>query len=100
MFIHSVYFWLRPDLSADDVQAFESGLNGLCNIETVRRAYTGTPAGTDRPIIDSSFTKALILVFDDQSAHDAYQVHPVHDDFREKCATFWSDIKIYDVSTP
>jgi hypothetical protein len=37
-----------------------------------------------------------VLVFPDQSAHDAYQVHPVHDRFRSECAGFWTTVQIYD----
>jgi hypothetical protein len=54
------------------------------------------PADTDRPIIDRSYSYALILTFADKAAHDAYQVHPTHDKFRTECGHLWSRVQIYD----
>ena len=95
MFVHSVYFWLRPDLSATERQTFLDDLNALLTIESVRFGFVGTPADTDRPIIDRSYSYALIVAFDDLAGHDAYQVHPIHDDFRGN-AHCWEKIVIYD----
>ncbi len=100
MFVHSVYFWLRADLTPEQRDTFEAGLQSLKAIPDVHTGYVGTPAATDRPIIDRSYSHALIAVFEDRQAHDAYQVHPDHDRFRSDCAGFWSDIRIYDCETP
>ena len=99
MFIHSVYFWLKDDLTAQQVDTFQQGIDSLTALPTVKTAYTGVPAPTDRPIIDSTYSQALILVFDDQAAHDAYQDHAVHEAFRETCDDFWHKIVIYDSVT-
>lgn len=99
MFLHSVYFRLREDLTDDDLQIFMDGVNSLTTIDSVRHGYVGTPAETNRPIIDKSYTHALLVIFDDRGGHDAYQVHPTHDAFRDTCASFWADVKIYDVDT-
>lgn len=101
MFLHSVYFWLRPDLGEADRRAFVQGLHSLTQIDSVEHGFFGAPASTDRPIIDRTYSYALVVVFRDAAGHDAYQAHPVHDVFRETCAGFWSDIRIYDcVATP
>jgi quinol monooxygenase YgiN len=99
MFIHSVYFSLRDDLSPAERRRFEDGIRSLVAIGAVERGYIGTPAATDRAIIDRNYTHALILSFADERAHDAYQVHPVHDRFREQCAGYWSGIRIFDTIT-
>jgi len=96
MFVHAVYFWLRDDLTSDERARFEAGIESLCGIEGVERGYIGSPAPTDRPVIERGYTRALVLVFADGAAQEAYQVHPVHDRFREECAGFWSDVRIYD----
>jgi hypothetical protein len=96
MFIHAVYFWLRPDLSASDSDEFAAGLRSLRGIEHVRAGYIGQPATTDRAVIERGYSKALVLVFPNQAAHDAYQTHPVHDRFRQQCAGFWTNLRIYD----
>lgn len=99
MFIHSVYFWLNPHLTEAQRAQFWAGVHSLTTIESVRQAYVGTPAATDRPIIDRSYSCALIVVFDDVAGHDAYQAHPIHDRFREECALFWIKVQIYDAMT-
>ena len=99
MFIHSVYFWLKPGLAPEQRAAFDAGVRSLTTIETVRQGYVGRPAATDREIIDRSYSCALVLVFEDQAGHDRYQVDPVHDRFREQCAAFWSKVLIYDATT-
>lgn len=99
MFIHSVYFSLRDDLTPAERQRFEDGIRSLAAIDSVAEGRIGVPAGTDRAIIDRDYTHALILAFRDERAHDAYQVHPVHDRFREQCAGYWSGIRIFDTIT-
>jgi hypothetical protein len=99
MFIHAVYFWLRPDLSSAELDKFGNGLESLHAIEQVRDGYIGRPAPTDRPVIERGYSRALVLVFPNQAAHDAYQTHPVHDRFREECGGFWTTLRIYDTIT-
>lgn len=95
-FIHSVYFWLRPELTAEQREAFVRGLESLRGIETVRHGWIGVPATTDRPVIDRSYSYALTLVFPNDAEQEAYQVHPVHDRFRRGFETFWTRVQIYD----
>jgi hypothetical protein len=96
MFVHSVYFWLRDDLSPSDKTTFVDGIRSLCAIETVQQGFVGVPASTNREIIDQSYSYALVVSFVDEAAHDAYQVHPVHDTFRARCGGSWKKIVIYD----
>jgi hypothetical protein len=99
MFIHAVYFWLRPDLKPAEREKFAAGLRSVRSIKGVQHAYIGVPAPTDRPVIDRSYSNSLVLVFHDQAAHDAYQVHPAHDRFREECGAYWSVVRIFDSVT-
>ncbi len=99
MFIHTVLFWLRDDLSAAETAAFVAGARSLTTIGSVQHGYLGTPAATNREIIDRSYSYALVAIFADQAAHDAYQVDPVHDRFRDECARLWRQVRIYDAVT-
>ena len=98
-FVHAVYFWLRQDLSAADRKKFVAGLESLRSIEGVRDGYIGVPAPTDRPVIERGYSWSLVLIFPDKAAHDAYQIHPVHDRFRAECGGFWTAVRIYDSVT-
>ncbi len=96
MFVHAVYFWLKGNLTQQELLEFQEGLNSLATIESVQQCHIGIPAETDREVIDRSYSYALVVVFADQSAHDLYQSHPTHDSFRDNCASFWEKVQIYD----
>jgi hypothetical protein len=95
VFIHSVYFWLKPELTQEQQDRFWAGVKALEEIPCLKLFFVGTPADTDRPVIDRSYSCALITGFDDQAGHDIYQDHPVHDKFRE-LAELWDKVLIYD----
>ncbi len=96
MFVHAVYFWLKPGLTDAQRKTFDEGVRSLATIESVRHGFIGTPASTDRPIIDRTYTYAAVIVFDDLAGHDVYQKHPTHDRFRDTCAPLCQRIQIYD----
>jgi hypothetical protein len=96
MFVHSVFFWLKDSLNPDQTDTFRRGLESLHEIPALRQFHVGTPAATDRPIIDRSYTFALLTVFDDQAGHDAYQEHPIHTAFAQTFQPFWTKVVIYD----
>jgi len=99
MFMHSVYFWLKADLTAQQRDQFWAGVKSLGDIPGLRFFFTGRPAETDRPVVDRSYSCALIVGFDDLPAHDFYQAHPIHDRFRE-IAHLWDRVQIYDATEP
>lgn len=97
MLVHTVYFWLKPELTAQQRADFRKGVESLAGIKAVDRIYVGTPAATTkRPIIDDSYAVALTVLCKDLAAHDAYQVDPIHLKFIENFKTFWSKVQIYD----
>ena len=97
MLVHTVYFWLKPELTAAQRADFRKGVESLGGIKAVKAIYVGTPAKTTkRPIIDDSYSFALTVVCADVAGHDAYQVHQIHDKFRTECAPFWAKVVIYD----
>lgn len=99
MFLHSVYFWLKPDLSSAESDKFWESVRALLTIASVRHGWVGSPAEANRPVIDSSYTCALVLVFDDGAGHDSYQVDPIHDKFRAECGPMFAKLVIYDALT-
>lgn len=96
MLVHSVFFWLKPDLGDEETAAFRAGLESLKGIEAAEAVFVGTPAETDRPVIDRSYTFGLTVLLPDMAAHDAYQVHPLHKAFLENFAQNWDRVLIYD----
>jgi hypothetical protein len=96
MFLHTVLFWLKPGLSSAEIRTFEAGLRRLTSIPTVRFRYLGTPAETDRPVIDRSYRYKLVVGFDDRAGHDVYQDIDTHQEFLKDCAQYWIKVQIYD----
>jgi hypothetical protein len=97
MLVHTVYFWLKPDLTAAQRADFRRGVESLGGIKAVDKIFVGTPAKTEkRPIIDDSYSVALTVLCQDIAAHDAYQVDPIHLAFINTFKTFWTRVQIYD----
>jgi Stress responsive A/B Barrel Domain len=96
MFVHTVFFWLRHPESNTDRASLAHGLHTLRAIDAIGQAHIGTPAPTRRPVIDHSYDFSLTLIFADQVAHDAYQVHPAHERFVADYAHLWERVQIYD----
>lgn len=96
MLVHSVYFWLTAEAAINEREMFKSKLSALKNIKSAHAVYVGTPAATDRPVIDRSYDYALTVIFTDIDAHDAYQSDPIHKDFLNNCAKMFEKVVIYD----
>jgi hypothetical protein len=96
MLIHSVYFWLRNDLSVQESKNFAAALNNLSAVKTVVSTHVGVPAETRRPVIDSSYSFSLILTFRNNKDQESYQTDPLHLAFIEKNKRYWTKVVVYD----
>ena len=97
MLVHTVYFWLKPELTEQQRADFRRGVESLGTIACVDKVYVGTPAKTEkRPIIDDSYSVALTVLCKDLAAHDGYQADPIHLAFINQFKSFWSRVQIYD----
>ena len=97
MLVHSVYFWLKPDLTDVQRAAFLHALSALKDVPGVTAFYLGTPASVPaRPVVELSFDHSITCVFENLAAHDAYQAHALHLAFLEVGRPLWSRVQIYD----
>lgn len=84
MFSHVVIFYTKPEVPnavADLVAGCETYLR---DIPGVRACHIGRMAPSPRPVVVQDYQVGLNLVFDDQAAEAAYQVHPRHLEFVAK----------------
>ena len=95
-FIHHVYFWLKNNGSKKDKQQLIEGLKKLTDIKTIDLYHIGQPAGTDRDVIDRSYSLSWMLVFKNKEDQDSYQVDPIHLKFVEECKDLWQKVVVYD----
>jgi hypothetical protein len=84
MFSHVVIFWTdpaRPNAVEELLAGCDQYLKG---IPGVLHYHAGRMVPSHRPVVDQSYQVALNVIFADQQAQDAYQVHPQHVEFLEK----------------
>ncbi len=96
IFIHHVYFWLKNADSAEDRAKLLEGLEKLAEVKSIRSVHIGKPAGTDRDVIDGSYTFSWLTTFKNAADQDSYQVDPIHLDFVKNYAHLWSKVVVYD----
>ena len=98
--IHSVYFWLKKDLTPEQHSTFEHELILIKEISYLVHGYVGKPAATEhRPVTDHSFSYSLTLHFKNLEDHEHYQKScPQHARFVETCKSMWEKVVIYDSS--
>lgn len=95
--VHSVFFWLKEDLSDEDKASFLKGCQSLATIETVKACYIGPPSSTEaRDVVDNSYGMALLVHFDDIEGQNAYQTDPIHLKFIEDHKDKWTKVVVYD----
>ena len=96
IFIHHVYFWLKNPSSEQDRQLLIEGLGKLSKVKTIKMFHIGKPAGTNRDVIDSSYSISWMLIFESPEDQDSYQVDPTHLKFVEECKHLWQKVVVYD----
>lgn len=95
MIAHLVLFRPRPDLTAEDRQAFVAALErAFREIPTVRRARVGvrvTHGAAYEQLAKEDLPFGAVLEFDDFAGLKTYLEHPAH---QELGARFWSSAEM------
>jgi len=92
-FVHHVLFWLNDKA---DRQKFVDGLQQLTTINSIRDIHIGITADTHGGPIDNSYDVSLLILFNNQADHDAYEVDPIHLDFIARYDKLCSKLVAYD----
>lgn len=96
LFVHHVYFWLKnPNSEADKAKLIE-GLENLSKVSEIKMAHIGTPASTNRSVIEKSYAVSWLLFFNNLEEEEIYQKHPVHLKFVEDYSHLWEKVIVYD----
>jgi Stress responsive A/B Barrel Domain len=96
IFIHHVFFWLVEPGNTQHKKLLIEGLKKLSSVKTIQRFHIGEPANTSREVIDSSYAVSWVLIFENGSDQDSYQVDPIHLRFIEECKHLWNRVQVYD----
>ncbi|MGN6539769.1 MAG: Dabb family protein, partial [Ginsengibacter sp.] len=94
--LHHVFFWLKNPERKDDLEQLIRGLKQLSSASTIKEFHIGKPAGTNREVIDTTWSVSWLLLFDNKEDQDIYQADPVHLKFISDCSHLWSRVVVYD----
>lgn len=95
--VHNVYFWLKNPESEADLDQLIEGLRTLARIPVVKDLHIGVPASTlQRDVVDNTYQVAEMLLFDSIDDQNAYQEHPIHKQFVDRCSHLWEKVVVYD----
>jgi Stress responsive A/B Barrel Domain len=95
-FIHHVYFWLKNKDSETDRAKLIEGLEKLSKVPTIKIVHIGTPATTNRSVIERSYAVSWLCFFDNLEDEEIYQKHPIHLKFIEDYSHLWEKVIVYD----
>ncbi len=96
---HMALFWLKNRDSREDLAMLAEGVETLRQIEQVRTLQIGLPAATKaREVIDHSWSLSESMTFDSIADQAAYQPHPLHQAFIERCGHLWEKVVVYDMA--
>jgi hypothetical protein len=95
-FVHVVFFWLKKEDEKTKKAFMTELLKFIDNVDMIKSQHIGTPADTDREVIDNTWTFSLILSFNSKKEHDQYQEHQLHMDFIANASSLWEKVQVYD----
>lgn len=94
---HNVYFTLTDSSTAARNRLLETCKKYLSTHPGTVFFAVGTRATElSRPVNDLEFDIGLHIIFQNQAAHDAYQVAPLHEQFVEENKGNWKRVRVFD----
>ncbi|WP_413531995.1 Dabb family protein [Empedobacter brevis] len=96
MLAHHVLFWLKDDVTQEEVNTFHQALKDLEQIASSAFFHVGTPANIERDVIDASYSFSLFVAFKTMEEFETYQKHPQHIEFLNGPNKLAKKVLIYD----
>jgi len=94
---HNVYFTLTDNSAAARDRLLAACKKNLSRHPgTVFFAVGVRATELSRPVNDLDFDVGLHIIFQNQAAHDAYQVAPLHEQFVEENKSNWRKVRVFD----
>jgi len=98
MLQHTVYFWLKEEVTESERENFGKGIKKfVSSVKEIQKAEVGIPAATaDRDVVDHTFGYSLFVWFSTMEDHNIYQEHQAHKKFIEDFSHLWARVQVYD----
>ena len=94
---HHVYFTLEDAAQQRVESLLEDMRKYLDSHAGLEHFSCGTlNAELDRPVNDRNFHVSLHTVFENRTAHDAYQADPRHAEFIQRNQSNWKQVRVFD----
>lgn len=94
---HYVLFWLKEDLSPQEIKDFTGFFEELKKVPTIKSLQYGAPATTNpREVVDNSFSYNLLVNFKNMDDLNVYETHPIHLAAIEKYSKNWTKVVVHD----
>lgn len=95
--VHYVLFWLKEDLSQQEIKDFSGFFEELRKVPTIKSLQYGPPANTHkRDVVDNSFSYNLLVHFKNMDDLNVYETHPIHLAAIEKYSKNWTKVVVHD----
>src|ERR1700733_15002752 len=85
MLSHIVLFWTDPHNPSASDALIDGAKKYLTDIPGVSHFHAGRMSPSHRSVVEQSYQVGLRIQFESKEAEDAYQNHPSHLEFVEKC---------------
>ncbi len=96
---HSLFFWLDPSLSPEEVKEFQQFFVGLSKLPYQKNLHFGVPAkSSPRTVLDQTYTYNCTMEFDSLEDLEAYGKLPEHLALVAKYKPFFVKMKVYDTA--
>lgn len=97
VYFHYLLFWLKPELTAEQVKDFKNFFEGLKKLPYVKNVRYGGPANsTPRPVMDNSFTYNASMEFDSLEDLETYGKLDGHLALVAKYKPFFNKMMVHD----
>ena len=97
VYFRYLLFWLKPELTPDQVKDFQNFFEGLKKLPYVKNVRYGGPANsTPRPVMDNSFTYNASMEFDSLEDLETYGKLDGHLALVAKYKPFFNKMMVHD----
>lgn len=97
VYFHYLLFWLKPELTSEQVKDFQNFFEGLKKLPYVKNVRYGGPANsTPRPVMDNSFTYNASMEFDSLEDLETYGKLDGHLALVAKYKPFFNKMMVHD----
>ena len=96
---HTVLFWGKKDTPADTWQQMSEALVDVApRVQGLEALFAGPPAGTDRPVVDGSYSMLVTMRFANREFLEVWAHSPLHGELTARFQRWFERVVVYDTA--